>query len=140
MLRQLVAVASVVLLLAAMAPHSAVAQADTDDTTPRWTQTFVPQAKALLESGTADMQAQAMQLIVEFSRRPAYAISFDELRPSLYDILLVQSNPDNLRILALSALHATGPAPSPQMLATSVQDETSQRVRRFMLLTLHAQQ
>jgi len=126
------------LLLATMAPRMAAAQHDTApaDPAPRWTETFVQQAETLLESGNADMQARGMQLIVEFGKRSTDTFDFSELRPQLYDILLDQENTDNLRILALSALHATGSSPSTQVLAESVQDERSPRVRRFMLLTL----
>ena len=86
------------------------------------------------------MKARAMQLIIEFSERQEPAIDFSTLRPQLYDILLNQDNDDDLRILALSSLNATGPLPSVQVLAQSAQDEASPRVRRFMLLTLQAQQ
>jgi hypothetical protein len=136
------AVASVILLLATMAPRMAAAQQDATpaDTAPRWTKTFVQQTETLLESGNADMQARGMQLIVEFGKRSADTFNFNELRPQLYDILLNQDNTDNLRILALSALHATGSSPSTQVLAESVQEERSPRVRRFMLLTLQVKQ
>lgn len=127
-------------LVAAMAPRVATAQQDpaSADTTPRWTQTFVQQAETLLESGNADMQARAMQLIVEFGERSTHAFTLGDLRPQLYDILLDQNETDNLRILALSALHATGSSPSTQVLAASVEGERSERVRRFMLLTLRS--
>lgn len=139
-LRQLVAVAGVVLLLVAMAPQAATAQQAPADKAPRWAETFAQQAETLLKSGNADMQAQALQLIVEFGKRPTRAYKLDDLRPQLYDILLDQDNTDNLRILALSALHATGPEVSARVLTESVEGESSQRVRRFMLLTLHSQQ
>jgi len=128
------------LLLVAMAPQAATAQQNPADKAPRWTETFAQQAETLLRSGNANMQAQALQLIVEFGKRPAQVYKLDDLRPQLYEILLDQNNTDNVRILALSALHATGPSPSMQLLAETVQDERSERVRRFMLLTIHSQQ
>ena len=140
-LRQVAAVASVVLLLAAMAPQVATAQQDTasTDTAPRWTHTFEQQIQTLLESGNANMQARGMQLIVELGERDDYAFDFRSMRPQIYDVLLNRDNADNLRILALSALHATGPTPGNRILVASVQDETSPRVRRFMLRMLIAE-
>ncbi len=140
MLQHVAAAASLMLLLVAMAPSAATAQQHPADQAPRWAETFAQQAETLLESGNADMQAQALQLIVELGERPTKVHKFDDLRPQLYDILLDQDNTDSLRILALSALHATGPEVSTQVLTESVEAESSQRVRRFMLLTLHSQQ
>jgi chemotaxis regulatin CheY-phosphate phosphatase CheZ len=149
MLQHVAAAASLLLLLVAMAPSAATAQqavpssahaAPSDDEGPRWAKTFTRQAKTLLNEGNTDMKARAMQLIIEFSERQEPAIDFSTLRPQLYDILLNQDNDDDLRILALSSLNATGPSPSVQVLAQSARDEASPRVRRFMLLTLQAQQ
>jgi hypothetical protein len=149
MLQHVAAAASLLLLLVAMAPSAATAQpaapssadvAASADESPRWAKTFTQQAMTLLKEGNTDMQARAMQLIIEFGDRQEPAIDFSMLRPQLYDILLDQNNDDNLRILALSSLNATGPSPSVQVLAESAQDEASPRVRRFMLLTLQAQQ
>lgn len=129
-------------LLVAMAPSAATAQqeATPPDEAPRWAKTFAQQAETLLTSNDADMQAQALQLIIEFGEQQAPAMDLSTLRPQLYTILLDQDNDDTLRILALSSLNATGSSPSMQVLAESVQDEASPRVRRHMLLTLHAQQ
>jgi hypothetical protein len=149
MLQHVAAAASLLLLLVAMAPSAATAQlaapssadvAASADESPRWAKTFTQQAEALLTSNDADMQAQALQLIIEFGDRQEPAIDFSTLRPQLYDILLDQNNDDTLRILALSSLNATGSSPSTQVLAQSVQDEASPRVLRHMLLTLQAQQ
>lgn len=137
-LRWAVATAGVALLLVAMTPQAVAAQdvAPTTDDAPRWTKTFKQQVTALLESGNANMQARGLQLIVEFGERDEYAFDFRSMRPQIYDVLLDRTNADNLRIMALSALHATGPTPGNRILVASLQDEPSPRVYRFMLRML----
>jgi len=140
-LRWIATVASAALLLVAAGPQAATAQnmAPPTDDVPRWTKTFQQQVATLLESGNADMQARGLQLIVEFGERDEYAFDFRSMRPQIYEVLLDHNNADNLRIMALSALHATGPTPGNRILVASIQDEPSPRVQRFILRMLVAE-
>jgi hypothetical protein len=100
---------------------------------PRWANTFEQQVERLLDaSATEEMQARGMQLVIEFSDRSGTAFDFSTVRPELYDILFNYTNSDDLRILALSALNATGTVASSQTLAQSIADEPSERVERHL--------
>lgn len=133
-LRTLTAVVSVVLLMGLAAPAAqAQSTMPSADDMPRWANTFEQQVERLLDaSATEEMQARGMQLVIEFSDRSGTAFDFSTVRPELYDILFNYTNPDDLRILALSALNATGTVASSQTLAQSIADEPSERVERHL--------
>ncbi|NBB75448.1 MAG: hypothetical protein GVY35_17530 [Bacteroidetes bacterium] len=138
LLRTLTAVVSVALLMGLAAP-AAQAQSTTpsSDDMPRWSNTFEQQVERLLDaSATEEMQARGMQLVIEFSDQYGSTFNFSTVRPELYDILFNYTNSDDLRILALSALNATGAVANSQTLAQSIEDEPSERVERHLKIAL----
>lgn len=138
LLRTLTAVGSVALLMGLAAP-AAQAQSTTpsSDDMPRWSNTFEQQVERLLDaSATEEMQARGMQLVIEFSDQYGSTFNFSTVRPELYDILFNYTNSDDLRILALSALNATGAVANSQTLAQSIEDEPSERVERHLKIAL----
>lgn len=141
LLRSLTAAVSMALLIGVAAPAAqAQSTAPSSDDAPRWTQTFEQQVETLLDaSATQEMQARGMQLVVRFADRSDASFNFDTVRPELYDILFDYTHPDDLRILALSALDATGPVASSQALTQSVEDEPSDRVARHLKIVLEKQ-
>jgi hypothetical protein len=131
-------VVSVALLMGLAAP-AAQAQSTTpsSDDMPRWSNTFEQQVERLLDaSATEEMQARGMQLVIEFSDQYGSTFNFSTVRPELYDILFNYTNSDDLRILALSALNATGAVANSQTLAQSIEDEPSERVERHLKIAL----
>lgn len=138
LLRTLTAVVSVALLIGCAAPAAqAQSTAPSSGDAPRWTQTFEQQVERLLDaSSSQEMQARGLQLVIKFADRSDSTFNFDTVRPELYDILFNYNNPEDLRILALSALDATGSIASPQTLAESVEDEPSDRVERHLKMAL----
>lgn len=145
------AIAAGIVLAAGLAAPVAQAQlASTPDQAtpsdaPRWTNTFEMQVKTLIEALSHALQARGMQLIIAFANQsdadypPHDAFAFETVRPALYDVLLDADNPDDVRILALSALSATGDVASGQTLLDvlgSVKDDPSERVERHVKIAL----
>jgi hypothetical protein len=124
------------LLIGAATPMvQAQSTTPSSDDAPRWTQTFEQQVETLLDaSSTQAVKARGMQLIIRFADRPDF--NFDTVRPELYDLLLNPTNPDDLRILALSALDATGSVADSQTLTELVKEEPSDRVERHLKIVL----
>jgi hypothetical protein len=138
-LRSLIAIVSVAFMIGVAAPAvQAQSTTPSSDEAPRWTQTFEQQVETLLEASPEEMQERGMQLIIRLADRSGSTFNFDTVRPELYDILFDYTRPDDLRILALSALAATGPVASSQMLAESIEDEPSNRVERHLKIVLEA--
>lgn len=135
--RSLTAVVTIALLIGCAAPTAqAQSTAPASDDAPRWTQTFEQQVETLLEASSEEMQERGMQLVIKFADRSDSPFNFDTVRPELYDILFDYNRPDDVRILALSALDATGPVASSQVLAESIEDEPSDRVERHLKIVL----
>lgn len=138
LLQRAAAVLSVALLLLAAHPLMAQGQDSERPVEARWTQTFEQQVNTLLKASSTELQVRGMQLIIEFADRSDHTFKFVEARPHLYNALFNYNNPDELRILALSALHATDHTLTNRTLAEAVQDEPSVRVRRHILMALAA--
>jgi len=134
--RAFAAVVSVALTIGLAAPAAqAQSTAPSSDDMPRWTNTFEQQVDRLLDaSATDEMQARGMQLVIEFSDQYGSTFNFSTVRPELHDILFNYTNPDDMRILALSALNATGSVASSQTLAQLIEDEPSERVERHLTM------
>jgi hypothetical protein len=78
-----------------------------------------------------------MELIIEVqSREDAAAFDFSDARSQLYSIFFDRRNTDQQRILALSALFATDSTKTSETLATWVDEESSDRVRRHVQLAV----
>lgn len=111
-------------------------QAQQQDGPSHWEQHIDEQVAELVESSNPALRVDGMQRLIELSSESEVSVDFSETRDALYDVFFDRTYSDEQRILALSALHATGRDRATQMLADGVNEVSSDRVRRHLLLAL----
>ncbi len=116
-----------------LAPNRVQAQ---QDALPHWTQHIDPQVAALVKSSNPAVRADGMRLLVNFSPETDASVDFSETRTALYSVLFNRTHSEEQRILALSALHTISGDRMRQVLADRVDEVSSDRVRRHVLLAL----
>jgi hypothetical protein len=102
-----------------------------------WKQHFVSQVNTLVQSSNPELRERGLELIIKVQgQNDASAYDFSETRSQIYSIFFDRRNSDQQRILALSALFATDSAKTSETLATWVDEESSERVRRHVRLAV----
>jgi hypothetical protein len=133
--RHTLSVLGVLLMLLLLAPSNAQAQDPGEKG--YWKHHFVSQVNTLVRSTNPALRERGMELIIEVqSREDATAFDFSDARSQLYSIFFDRRNTDQQRILALSALFATDSTKTSETLATWVDEESSDRVRRHVQLAV----
>ena len=132
-------------LISMVGPLSSAAQSPTTDQATMtkdspWTEHFGEQLRVLLEAPGAERQTNAMHLILRYARQPGTGINFRPAVRPLFEIYESDAQ-EGRRLLALSALEAIGSESVLKRLASRVQEESSERVRRHTVrvLTVHLQ-
>jgi hypothetical protein len=102
----------------------------------QWTQHFGDQVAQLLKTGDPDRQAEAMALILHYSRSQ-HTIDFG---PAISPLLRVydHAGSEDLKIMALVALNAIGGDAVVQGLIARVERVSSERLRKHTLHVLTA--
>ena len=104
-----------------------------------WEQHIDKQIDELVESSNPALRAEGMQLVISLALGNETTVDFPETRSALYDVFFDRTYSDEQRILALSALDAIGSDRMTQVLADWVDEASSDRIRRHVLLTLEQQ-
>lgn len=129
-------VLGVLLVLMLFAPTASHAQAPGEKG--YWKTQVVSQINTLVRSDNPVLRERGMELIIELQNRDdAARFDFSGARSQLYSVFFDRRNADEQRILALSALYATDSVKTSETLATWVEEESSDRVRRHVQLALH---
>jgi len=134
-LRRSLSVLGILLLLLLFAKPESV-QAQEAHSKGYWKQHFVSQVNTLLRHDDPALRERGMELIIKFQNEREPSFDFSSARAQLYSIFFDRRNPDEHRILALSALYATDDEKTSRTLAGWVQEEQSIRVRRHVMLAL----
>ena len=104
-----------------------------------WKQHIDKQIDELVESSNPALRAEGMRLIINLASEDETTIDFPETRSALYDVFFNRTYSEEQRILALSALRAIGSDRMTQVLADWVDEASSDRIRRHVLLALEQQ-
>lgn len=115
------------------------ARAQQQDSPSYWKQHLDKQVDELVESSNPALRAEGMRLVISLASEDEATIDFSETRGALYDVFFNRTYSDEQRILALSALDAIGSDRMTQVLADWVDEASSDRIRRHVLLTLEQQ-
>lgn len=134
-LRHTLSVLGVLLMLLLLVPTTTQAQEPGEKG--YWKQHFVSQVNTLVQSSNPELRERGLELIIKVQgQNDASAYDFSETRSQIYSIFFDRRNSDQQRILALSALFATDSAKTSETLATWVDEESSERVRRHVRLAV----
>lgn len=122
-------------MLMLLAPSNAQAQEPGEKG--YWKQHFVSQVNTLVQSSNPQLRERGLELIIKVqSQKDASEYDFSETRSQIYSIFFDRRHSDQQRILALSALFATDSVKTSETLATWVDEESSDRVRRHVRLAV----
>ncbi len=135
-MRHACSVLGILAVLVLLAPAASHAQAPGESG--YWKTQVASQINTLIKSNNPALRERGLELVIELQNRDV-AARFDlaSTRSQLYSVFFDRRNTDAQRILALSALYATGSVSTSETLATWGEEEPSDRVRRQVQLALN---